>query len=340
MTRAALLAAVALSAAMIVLWQQTAVALGDKVEAGQCAIANSGSASGNSVICNFNMPPERLKELVEAAAKGGEAPLLDRLVLVSKTLGVTQGAAKTMLKIVGEDPNVPDDKLAEVLTKVASDYKSLKSLQAQVAAVNPDDATARKLVAEIGASLSTGNAAGAGTQLDELIKRQESALNRLRTELTNSYASRAMAFRILHQYSEAEKLYPKIFATEEETLEPNNPKQATRLNNLGELFLGEGSFDKAEAPLKRSIEIYETLNQDDTNLIVPLSNLGQLYWATFRYSEAESAYKRAIKVGEKASLGNRSDLVTTRLNYAQLLDKVGRTEEAVKQRGLAAQPAR
>jgi hypothetical protein len=89
MTRAALFARVALSVAMITFGQQTAVALGDKVEAGSCAIANSGSASGNSVTCNFDMPPEKLKELIAAALKGGENPILDRLVQVSKTLGVT-----------------------------------------------------------------------------------------------------------------------------------------------------------------------------------------------------------------------------------------------------------
>ena len=48
MTRAAPLAAFALLAAVIVLGQQ-AVTLGDKVEAGSCAIANSGSATGNTV---------------------------------------------------------------------------------------------------------------------------------------------------------------------------------------------------------------------------------------------------------------------------------------------------
>ena len=45
MTRAALLAAFARSAAMIAFGQQTAVALGNKVEAGLCAIAKSGSAN-------------------------------------------------------------------------------------------------------------------------------------------------------------------------------------------------------------------------------------------------------------------------------------------------------
>jgi hypothetical protein len=96
-----------LAAALAVAVPQGVVAFGDKVEAGSCAIANSGSANGLSLTCNFDMPPEKLKELIEAALKGGEDPILDRLVQVSKTLGVTENAAKTLLKIVGRDDKIP-----------------------------------------------------------------------------------------------------------------------------------------------------------------------------------------------------------------------------------------
>jgi hypothetical protein len=121
MTRAAFFAAVALSAALITSGEQTAVALGDKVEAGSCAIANSGSASGNTVTCNFGLTPEQLKQVTEAAVKGATGPLIDRIVDVSKTLGVTEDAAKTLLKIVGADDKIPEDKLADELSKAAGD---------------------------------------------------------------------------------------------------------------------------------------------------------------------------------------------------------------------------
>jgi hypothetical protein len=38
--------------------------------------------------------------------KGATGPLIDRITDISKTLGVTEAAAKTLLKIVGEDPSV------------------------------------------------------------------------------------------------------------------------------------------------------------------------------------------------------------------------------------------
>ena len=90
----------------------------ENVPSNSCKITSGGIGSGgNTVTCNFGMPPEQLKAAIEAAVNGR---LIDRIVQISKTLGVTEDAAKKLLKIVGEDPNIPEDKLAEALSKVAS----------------------------------------------------------------------------------------------------------------------------------------------------------------------------------------------------------------------------
>jgi tetratricopeptide (TPR) repeat protein len=153
MTRAGPFAASAFLVAMIALGQP-GVALGDNAEAGSCAIANSGSVSNSSVICNFGLTPEQLKQVTEAAVKGATEPLTHQIFEISKTLGVTEDAAKTLLKIVGEDTNVPDEKLAEALSKVAGDYKRV---QAQVAALNPDNPIAKALVDEAKPEIDAGH---------------------------------------------------------------------------------------------------------------------------------------------------------------------------------------
>jgi len=154
MTRAALLASLAFSAAMVAFGQQSAVALGDTVETGPCGIASSGIASGNTVTCNFGLTPEQLKQVV----RGVTEALQDHIDKISETLGVTKNAAKTLLKIVGEDANIPDDKLAEALSRVAGDYEKL---QAQVAALNLDNPTARALVEQAKAKVDAGQLARA-----------------------------------------------------------------------------------------------------------------------------------------------------------------------------------
>src|SRR6185295_13007470 len=69
-------------------------------------------------------------------------------------LGVTKAATGTLLRIVGQQPDVPNERLAEVLTNIAKDYKRL---QAQAAALNPDNAVARDLVTQSKAEIEAGH---------------------------------------------------------------------------------------------------------------------------------------------------------------------------------------
>ncbi len=59
---------------------------------------------------NFGLTPEQVKELTAAAARGATAPLTTAIVDLSKRLGVTEDAAKTLLRIVGEQ-DVPLERL-------------------------------------------------------------------------------------------------------------------------------------------------------------------------------------------------------------------------------------
>jgi tetratricopeptide (TPR) repeat protein len=123
------------------------------ISAAPCGVAAGRDASNNTVTCNFGLTPEQLKQLTEAAVKGATAAVQDHVDKVSRTLGVTEDAAEKLLKIVGEDPNIPEDKLAEALSKVAGDYQRL---QVQVAALNPDNPTAKALVDEAKPEIDAG----------------------------------------------------------------------------------------------------------------------------------------------------------------------------------------
>ena len=100
-------------------------------------------------------------------------PRPDCVGIRSKTLGVTEDAAKTLLKIVGEDSTIPENKLAEALTKAAGDYKKL---QAQVEALNPDNPEARKLIDEARPEIEAGHFARAHELLHEARQAQVAAM--------------------------------------------------------------------------------------------------------------------------------------------------------------------
>src|SRR4051812_34431271 len=109
------------TAVCMLLHPTLAAALGD-TKAEQCGVAASGSAIDNTVTCNFGLTPEQVKELTEAAARGATGPLTTTIVDLSKRLGVTEDATKTLLRIVGEQ-DVPLERLSETLNRVAGDYK-------------------------------------------------------------------------------------------------------------------------------------------------------------------------------------------------------------------------
>jgi tetratricopeptide (TPR) repeat protein len=144
--------AATLAVALAIIAPRVSVAADENVPSDSCKIASGGIGSGgNTVTCNFGMPPEQLKAAIEAALNGH---LIDRIVQISKTLGVTEDAAKTLLKIVGEDSDVPEDWLAEALGKAAIDYQRL---QAQLAALKPDNPTAKVLVEQAKPEIDAGH---------------------------------------------------------------------------------------------------------------------------------------------------------------------------------------
>ncbi|MGA2292822.1 MAG: tetratricopeptide repeat protein, partial [Bradyrhizobium sp.] len=143
------------AAFLTIVTSHAALALGDrKIDAGPCSIATGENASNNSITCNFGLTDAQLKQATAAAVKGATEPLMDRIVDISKTLGVTAEATRTLLRIVGEQTNVPDERLGEVLTKVANDYKRLL---AQSQALNPGNDTARELVIQAKAEIEGGH---------------------------------------------------------------------------------------------------------------------------------------------------------------------------------------
>ena len=102
---------------------------------------------------NFGLTPEQVKELTEAAARGATGPLTSAIVDLSKRLGITEDATRTLLRIVGEQ-DVPLERLSETLYRVANDYKRLRE---QAAALNPDNPTAEALVEQAKPEIEAGH---------------------------------------------------------------------------------------------------------------------------------------------------------------------------------------
>lgn len=116
--------------------------------------------AGGSATVTYGLKPEEVRELTKAAAAGAVGPLTDKIVDLSSKLGVTQGSAITLLRIIGQQ-DVPFEKLPQKIAEVAEQYKSA---MARVAALDPQDPVAQ---AEI--------KAGHLDEADQLVSQAEQA---------------------------------------------------------------------------------------------------------------------------------------------------------------------
>lgn len=123
--------------------------------------------AGGNVAVTYGLTPEQVRELTTAAAAGAVGPLADRIVDLGKTLGVTQGAAVEMLRIIGEQ-DVPLEKLPQKLAEVAEQYKSA---MARLSALDPEDPVTRDLVQRAQAAIQSGHL----EEADQLVSQAEQA---------------------------------------------------------------------------------------------------------------------------------------------------------------------
>ncbi|MGY8704419.1 CHAT domain-containing tetratricopeptide repeat protein [Bradyrhizobium sp. 18BD] len=138
------------------------------------------------------------------------------------------------------------------------------------------------------------------------------------------------------KYSEALPLAQGMVASLEKS--DNGRELAAALNNLGQVYAGQGRDDLAEPLYKRAIALMEkSLGLDTPLLSAELTNLAALYQRQGRFAEAEPLFKRALAVSEKGLSREHPDVGRALNNLATLYVKQERQAEAepLFQRALA-----
>ena len=293
-----------------------ALALGDiSSTATDCSIAAGRDATNNTITCNYGLAPEQVQELTKAAVSGAVGPLETMIVDLSKRLGVTEDATRTMLRIIGEQ-NVPLELLSQKLIEVANQYQKL---QAQAAALNPDNPQARGFVEQAQAAIKAGNFREAHQLLSESRQAQIAAAQRARklreqargaedAELIGAAAATAaegdLAMTEL-QYERAADLFKQAAAL----VPPGHLLERARyLSRQADSFYREGDERGDNAALKQSIRTWHLVLQEghpnrhsfpwamiQNNLGNVLSRLGEREVETARLEEAVATYRAALE---------------------------------------------
>ena len=137
------------------------------------------------------------------------------------------------------------------------------------------------------------------------------------------------------RYTDAERLFQAI-VKEAEAFGPQDPRLATSLSNLAELYRLRGKYAEAEPLNKRALAIRKrTLGPAHPDVANSLNNLAALYHQQGKYDEAEPLYKRSLVIVEKALGPEHPHMATSLENYAMLLRKTNREAEAARIEALA-----
>lgn len=315
------------------------------VAASNCGIAAGHDASNNTLTCNFGLTAEQMRQLTRAAVTGATAPLLEQIVTISKQLGVTEDAAKTLLRIVGKQPDVPDEGLAQALIKVAYHYVVL---QAQVAALDPDNPQARGLVAQAKSEIAAGrlDAAhrllrqarqiqlGAAEEAEKVIERAKAARDAQLLGAAGSAAAEGEVAMTELNYREAAGLFRQAA---DYAPPGHSDVRAKYQDREADALYREGDERGDNDALAQAIGIWHTVLQYRTRERAPLDwamtqtylgnaleRLGEREQGTARLEEAVVAYHAALEVRtrDQALLS----WAVTRADLGVALEKIGEQE--------------
>jgi len=132
------------------------------------------------------------------------------------------------------------------------------------------------------------------------------------------------------RYTDAERAF-QATVKEAEAFGPQDPRLATSLNNLAELYRLQGKYAEAEPLNKRALAIRKrTLGPAHPDVANSLNNLAALYHQQGKYNEAEPLYKRSLAIVEKALGPEHPHVATSLENYAMLLRKTNREAEVAR----------
>jgi len=148
-------------------------------------------------------------------------------------------------------------------------------------------------------------------------------------EVAISYSLNNIAVLYLKQknYERAEPYLVRALAILERAFGSDNPNVSYLLGNLGDLYSIKGDYSRAEPLYLRALEIVRRTLGPAASVAV-MKRLAKLYKNKGDYVKAEPLYGEILKT-EEGFLGNSNPVLASTLDdYAELLSKMNRLDEA------------
>ena len=103
------------------------------------------------------------------------------------------------------------------------------------------------------------------------------------------------------EYAQAETLWQRALAIQEQALGPAHPNVAATLHSLADLYWARGEYGRVEPLLQRTLAIEEhALGPEHPTVAITLHSLAYLSQAKGEYNHAMPLFQRALAIEERA----------------------------------------
>jgi serine/threonine protein kinase len=135
---------------------------------------------------------------------------------------------------------------------------------------------------------------------------------------------------VLGHYPAAQKLFKQALTSAEE-FDSQDPRYATSLNNLGNVYFKEDFYPEAERSLKKALSIREEIfGKNGLPVADSMNDLAMVYFAENKTAQAEPLLNKSLAL-RKASAGADSlDYADGLKAMAAFYNKTGRIDQAMK----------
>jgi VWFA-related protein len=249
------------------------------------------------------------KSIAVMEKQGQENPLLLPVLDNLTSLYVKQWAFGKAIQTSWRAYRIREKKFGATSLDAAAGLNNLATLYLDSVRLLPDSSR-RSPAAPAKESLSP---AGSNADLSEL----------------SAASERGAAMDDAAKLATAESLFNRVLNLQEKAYGEENTRLVDVIENLGEVLRAQGKTAAAEAAYGRTIAIVQkSFGPDDLRLAIPLQQLAELKAEDGSDADAEKLYRQVVRIDEIKGGPTDPSLAPVLIDYADLLKKMNRPEEA------------
>jgi non-specific serine/threonine protein kinase/serine/threonine-protein kinase len=193
--------------------------------------------------------------------------------------------------------------------------------------LGPDDPLVASTLLQLGVLQQRYDLAESESDLREAVRIREKNFGPKSADVAAALADLGTTLKLRAKFGEAEQVMVRSLQIREMLKEPS--EIASSCSGLGQIYEASGRYDKAEAMLRRGLDLrMKKYGPDHYITSRSYESLAALYAKTGRWAEDEAYTRKALAVVERVRGPDHKYTAWDRIDLAEALVRQGRIEEA------------